>query len=263
MNTDRHGWRKCKTTGKSISDLIRVHPCSSVVRICLFVFGLVVCQAVKAGPQPLHTNAPPVTAAITNTAITKIDAGIFQIGKVRLDKNKRTVSFPASVNMREGNIEYLLVHTTGKVHESLFKTETEPYHLKVAMLLLGAKGGVVKTKTPEKKTSEISGDRVDLFVTWKTNETEMKFRAEDLVMDVETKATAARGNWIYNGSRIIDGTFLAQRDGSFVSTIADPDALVNNPRPGRDNDDAWLVNTTNTPPVNTSVQIIFQLQNGQ
>lgn len=231
----------------------------------LILPSLLLCLAVSAGPQPLHTNAPPVAPEITNAPISKIGAGIFQVGKVRLDKEKRTITLPASVNMREGNIEYVLVHTTGKVHESLFKTDAEPYHVNLAFLLLGAKGGIVKTKTPEKKTSEINGDRVEVFVAW-TNETtkaESRLRAEDFIWDVGHKQAASRDGWIYNGSRIIDGIFLAQRDGSMISTIADPDSLMNNPRSGRDNDDAWLVNTTNTPPVNTTVQVTIQLQNGK
>jgi hypothetical protein len=234
---------------------------SALCNVLVIAFSFAPFNTVHAGPQPLHTNTPAPAAEVTNASVTKIEAGVFQVGKVRLDKNKRTVTFPATVNMREGNIEYVIVQSTGKVHESLFKTEVEPYHLNVAMLLLGAKGGVVKTKTPEKNASEVAGDPIEVFVTWATNSSKVVLRAEDLVTDVTTKSNASRGFWVYNGSRIIDGTFLAQRDGSIVSAIADPDALVNNPRRGRDNDDAWLVNTTNTPPVNTPVQITFQLQN--
>lgn len=225
-----------------------------------FFFGA--CFYLVAGPQPLHTSAPPVAAGITNAPINKIGGGLFQIGAVVLNKAQRTITLPAMVNMREGNIEYVLVHNSGKVHESLLKTDAEPFHLNVALLLLGAKGGDVKTKTPEKSTSDIAGEPIQIWLSWTsgTNQVTQKSRVEDWVWDAERKATATQGDWLYNGSRIIDGTFLAQRDGSIVSVIADPDALVNNPRPGRDHDDAWLVNKTNTPPVNTAVQVIFQLR---
>lgn len=227
-----------------------------------FSFFCGACMSLTAGPQPLHTNAQPVAAGITNAPIKKIGDGLFQIGAVVLNKAERTVTLPAVVNMREGNIEYVLVHNSGKVHESLLKTDAEPFHINVALLLLGAKGGEVKTKTPDKPTSNIAGEPIQILLSWTngTNQVTQKGRAEDWVWDAERKATATHGDWLYNGSRIIDGTFLAQRDGSIVSVIADPDALLNNPRPGRDHDDAWLVNTTNTPPVNTAVQVIFLLR---
>ncbi len=230
---------------------------AAVLLVLVWAFASI---SLRAGPQPLHTNAAPIPFAVTNAAVIQIGPGIFQIGKVILDKSKRAISIPATVNMREGTIEYALVHATGKVHESLFKTDVEPYHLNVAFLLLGEKGGIVKTKTPEEKTSEINGDKIHVSASWKTNDLEVTFPIEELITDVETRTNASHGDWIYNGSRVIDGTFLAQRDGSLISTIADPDALINNPRPARDNDDAWQVNTTNVPPVNTSVQIRFELQ---
>src|SRR5882762_647956 len=79
-------------------------------------------------------------AATTNPAVKAIGPGLFQLGAVRFDKNRQTVSFPALVNMREGNLEYLIVTTTGKTHESLLRTEAQAFQIHLALLLLGAKG---------------------------------------------------------------------------------------------------------------------------
>jgi hypothetical protein len=66
--------------------------------------------------------------------------------------------------------------------------------------------------------------------------------------------------WIYNGSRFADaGVFLAQKEGSIVSLIADPAALVNNPRPDRENDELWTLHTPKIPPVGTPVQVTVRL----
>ncbi len=59
---------------------------------------------------------------------------------IRINKRERTVSFPAVINLRQGTIEYLLVNSWGKVHESILRTDTEPYRIHVVMLLLGDKG---------------------------------------------------------------------------------------------------------------------------
>src|SRR3954469_13485921 len=79
-------------------------------------------------------------AESTNLPLQQISSNLFQIGTVRLDKSKGTVQFPAQLNMTNGLVEYLLVTTKGKLHESVLKTETEPYHIQLALLLLGAKG---------------------------------------------------------------------------------------------------------------------------
>ena len=65
--------------------------------------------------------APPMVTS-TNALMKEIAPGLFQIGDVRLDQRQRTVTFPAAMNMDEGLIEYLIVHSSGKTHESLLQT---------------------------------------------------------------------------------------------------------------------------------------------
>jgi hypothetical protein len=59
---------------------------------------------------------PRVTAVDTGTfvpAMQEISPGVFQIGKIRLDKTKRTVTFPGKLNMAKDLIEYVLVTPEG------------------------------------------------------------------------------------------------------------------------------------------------------
>jgi len=200
--------------------------------------------------------------AVTNSPLKQIDAGVFEIGNVRLDKNQRTIRFPAVVNMDKGAVEYLLVNESGKVHESVFRTETEPYHIHLATLLVGAKESIPPSAGIATNAPVLAGDKVSLSASWKTSGGENHCRGEDLVFNTQTKSPMSRGNWVYNGSRIVEGTFLAQRDGSLVSIISDQDALINNPRPGRENDEIWQVNTNTVPPVGTAVQITIKLEGG-
>jgi hypothetical protein len=75
-----------------------------------------------------------------------------------------------------------------------------------------------------------------------------------------TKTNATRGPWTYNGSRVINGTFMAQREASIVALIDDIDAMANNPRPGSDNDQIWQINSNLLPPTNTTVEVTFKLK---
>lgn len=97
-------------------------------------------------------------------------------------------------------------------------------------------------------------------VSWETGVAKKRVRAEDLVFDSKTKLPMSKSGWIYNGSKVIGGTFIAQRDGSIVSIISDPLALANSAQADRDNDEIWFVNTNAVPPLNEKVEVTFQLE---
>ena len=207
--------------------------------------------------EPSGTNLP--TELLTNSPLKRISQDVFALGEVRLDKAKGTVSFPCSVNMAEGVVEYAIVHSTGKVHESVLKTEADPFHIHLAALLLSPKQpGALPAGMPR----ELAGPPIRIWVTWKVQETEHRVRLETLVSNVMTRASMTAGPWIYNGSRVVEGTFLAHRDGSIVSVISDPDALINNPRPGRDDDEIWRSNLGIVPGKGTAVEVTLELPNG-
>ena len=172
--------------------------------------------------------------------LKEVGPGLFEIGKVRLSKNARTVTIPATVNMMDGNVEYFLVTSAGKTHESVFRTDAEPYHIHLAMLLLGAKGKGTN-EFPQDKTKVPPGDPVRIEVSWKSGDKEARLRAEHLVFDRAAGKAMQNVDWIYNGSEINAEGFAAQQNGSIVSLIDDPEALINNPLPRRDDDDNWQV----------------------
>ncbi len=214
---------------------------------------------------------PAVTA--TNALVKEIAPGIFQIGGARLDQRLRTITFPAALNMDEGLIEYLIVHASGKTHESLLQTEVEPFQLQTAMLLLGAKGAQAKplTNAPgggpikgaqltSENTKPIRGEPVNLEIRWQMAGAEKVFHLEELVLDVKKEAPMSRGVFTFNGSRVWEGRFVAQTEGSIVSLITDEDALFNNPRPGREDDSNWQIISKLVPPRGTPVQVTIRLE---
>jgi hypothetical protein len=229
--------------------------------------GLTVALAGWAAPPPETAHQPP---------LTQISRDIFQLGSVRLDKNQRTVQFPAKLNLKEGVIEYLLVHERGKSYESMLSTDTEPYYIHLAMLLIGAKGApqteallnappeTIHINHPAGSNAPprlaIPGDPVTIQLAWQTPHGRIQVRAEDCLMNLETKTNASRGPWHYNGSRVLHGYFIAQGEGSIVAMIDDIDAMVNNPRRGSDNDQIWQINSGAVPPTNTTVEVTFKLE---
>ena len=243
-------------------------------------------------PRPVP-GSPPMAVPVDPTGaimdanplpLRVMGGGVFELANVTLDKRRRSVSFPAVLNMDQGLMEYFLVTSYGKVHESILRTETMPHHIHIAMLLLdvrdassvtpperpqGAvaagqanpKGKPSTIANPDKET--LPGDQLTIEVSWSIDGNETTRRAEDLVRNAETKAAMSKGNWVYNGSEVVVGTFQSQVTGSLVSLITDRLALINSIAPGHENDDIWAVNTNGLPPVNTPVRVTLRLEGGQ
>ena len=152
----------------------------------------------------------------------------------------------------------MIVSATGKTHESLLRTTAEPYHLQVALLLLGAKGAGTNA-LPQDSSLSLPGDAVEIEVSWESGGQLQRVRAEEFVQDRRADRAASRGTWVYNGSRLREDGFAAQLDGSIVSLITDADALINNPRRGREDDDNWLVRTNGLPPLQAPVEVTIKL----
>ena len=191
----------------------------------------------------------------------QIGPGLFELGGVRLDKPQRAISFPAVLNMDTNLIEYLIVTVSGKTHESLLRTEVAPYQIHVALLLLGGHGAGTNA-FPENHAQPLPGDKVNIELSWKVDGKAKQRRAEKCIRNRQTQSLMSPGPWIYNGSRMVEGAFIAQEIGSIVSLIEDPDALINNPRPGRDNDKIWDINPEGLPPLNSPVQVTIKLEGG-
>ena len=215
----------------------------------------------------------------TNTPLRDLGDGRFQIGAVVVDSKLKSITFPAAVNMTTGMVEYVLVTTTGKVHESLLSTQAEPFHIHTAMLLLGVRQATNSATAPFFDAKQkIPGPRIRIDLT--IPGPELKTVPVQTFLAFASSRTQVKTSdiptWIYNGSRFSESTptgppstdppsnssrtFLAQREGSIVSLIADPAALVNNARPDRENDELWILHTPAVPPMGTAVQVSFILE---
>ncbi len=251
----------------------------------LLSFGVESAEPVPAasGKVPLPVAKPGVKAGSPSGTVPRtqgaeplplrmISPGVFQIGNVTIDRQKRTVSFPAVVNLVQGPMEYLLVSNYGKVHESILRTEAAPEHIHVAMLLLDAKPGPAadggirgagrnRIETPSAEL--LAGARVGIELSWIENGQERRRPAEETVADLRTKGPLEKGKWIYNGSETVGGVFQAQASGSLVSLITDRSALLNNVATGHENDDNWSVIRQNLPAPGTSVVFSLRIEDAK
>lgn len=183
----------------------------------------------------------------------------FQIGLIQLNRAKRTLTFPAVVRITNEVVEYALVTTEGKTHESMFTTEVSPTQLHVAVLLLGVTpaSDLGVTNSPIRLQK---GAHARIDIGWNVRGRERRTPLERMIL---LRSSTGKGTshplklsgWIYNGSFLHQGLFVAQEEGSIISLIRDPVALINNPGADRDNDDIHFPDPHKLPPKGTSVTV--------
>jgi hypothetical protein len=200
-------------------------------------------------------------ASSTNAWTKRLPGNRVQIGQVIVDPASREVTFPTVVNMTNGMVEYFLVTEAGKVHESVLRTMVEPFQIHTALLLLGAVPATnVHPADFHDPSKNIPGERVTILTSWTNGTTLHHQPASELIHNQQTGAAMTRGPWAFNGSMMVDGHFVAQREGSIVAIMSDPYALLSNPRRGRENDEIWFANTNTVPALGTPVALTIRLE---
>ncbi|KPL12060.1 hypothetical protein AMJ85_02150 [candidate division BRC1 bacterium SM23_51] len=209
--------------------------------------------AVSSGAAS-ENGALPQTDSSPHREIERIGEGRFRIGNIVLDKTSQTLRLPAQVNMQKGIIELVACSSGGKLHESLFLAHVEPYHLHLALLLLGLnhKGGV----RFQGDGTQPEGDRVVIFV----ERDGRRQRVERYIWDIPRKATMEPTGWVFTGSKFVDGQFGAQLTRTLITTYRDPYTILDNPLPTGADDTVYEVNSQVTPSVGTTVTLVIRPQ---
>ncbi len=202
---------------------------------------------------PGQDSSPPV--------FEKIAPSTFRLGTIHIDLTKSQVEFPARINMTEGLLEYLLVAEGGKIHESLLITSVQPYDLQVSLLLLGLKGSS-NPLSEQGDTRAPTGDAVRIDVRPAESDAGDAVPVSRWLMHKDSGLIKQPVGWVFTGSIISNGTFLAQLEKSIVAIFRDPVAMIDNPMPEGANDEIWLPNTRAMPSVGTEVILIIRKNSG-
>lgn len=217
----------------------------------------------RKGEQPAPMTREQAEAALRkDLKIEKVSETQMRIGEVTLDRTARTVRFRAVVNMTKGPVEYALVTENGKRHESIFTTKVSPRDIHLAMLLLGLRPDSGRQE-PDGGVKFADESSTSVSVEWETNGPPRKHPLASMVAladespDQPVKRTLKDGPWIYTGSTFDGSGFVTVRDGSIISLIGDPAALVGNPGKERGNDDIHVPNEALLPPVGMPVTIVM------
>ena len=211
--------------------------------------------------QEKGQQAPPVR---------DLGGGKFEVGLVTFHQKSREISFPAELNMREGPLEYAIVHENGKIHESLLHTKTRPFHVNIALKLLGYKESKElfpildedyrpTGKFPKVPEATKVAARASIHLEWKDDEGKKRTATlNELVTHTTTNKPLDPKPWVYGGSYIHDSVFQAEAAGDIVALFTNNASLFN--WSGRDGqlDDVWLPTTKRLPAVGTKFSVIIK-----
>jgi hypothetical protein len=205
------------------------------------------------GPLPPPPGGDPQARDVVlgrrdpESVVKKADDGTLRVGPAVINKERTEMLVPGRINQRSGIIEYLAVGPKGKVHESVLVLDLEATHLMVGCLLLGLTPAPLREQEdpglrvvrdreqadpapPERELNSL----VDLLVRWKGEDGKpVEIRAEELTWNRERKGSMARTAWVFTGSMIYRGNFVAELEQSYIGTWPDRSAIFNSPIPSK------------------------------
>ncbi|MCK5843588.1 MAG: hypothetical protein KAG97_02700 [Victivallales bacterium] len=180
--------------------------------------------------------------------------GNIAIGKVKVLRREQELSFPAELCITSGDLEVLIATSRGRTHESLLKTEVDPYNVQLGLLLLGGVNGPrMKKKDAD---SPPQGALVDIYVKMPNG---VKLPIEKWLRNKGLGKSRQRVGWVFVGSSFAsDKTCLATKEGNLVNTWSLGNTILDNPSETGDADDYFEAFTENIPKSADKVTVLMK-----
>ncbi|MEP2776003.1 MAG: YdjY domain-containing protein [Luteolibacter sp.] len=218
-------------------------------------------------PQ-IHAEETEAPAAPEKPVVEQIDATRYRIGEVTLDKKTREIRFPAVINLREGLLEFLIVHSNGKVHESLFASEVSPTHLNVAFKLLRYEAskelyripkepGVLTAEFYDEPAKVKDASRIAVLVEYEKDGETQSVPAYEWIRHETTAQAMQPTAWIYGGGEFYENQFVPEQTGDIAAIFITNGALINYPGKDNFNDEVWSSFNERVPAEGTKVTLVF------
>ncbi|MEO0414844.1 MAG: YdjY domain-containing protein [Verrucomicrobiota bacterium] len=205
-------------------------------------------------------------------SIKKIGESTFKVGQIEFDAKARSVSIPVEVNApkQDQPVEYALVQEKGKIHESLLTTTASPTALEIAFRLLKYPKGhgevfskllpAEDRKIKAEETDE-TGAEVEIIVEWEEEGEKQSAALHTWIIDGKDGEVMDESAWVYTGSTIYNGTFMAESEGSIIAIYLDPAAMVNTSVEGAEIDERWGPNQEEIPEIGTKATLTIRPKN--
>jgi hypothetical protein len=188
-----------------------------------------------AAPAPGKGNGQPALPA----GMEQLPNGDLRFGKLVLHRAQRQLSFPAKFILGAGVLEVVVATPVGRLHEALLCAEVSPLQVQAMLYLLGLNNG---PRLPDPVTGR-QGDLVDLDVEWTDADgTRKREPVEQWIFDERSKAPMKRIGWVFVGSPMRKGAFLAELEGNLCINYSVGATILDSPDPQSTDDTIFVVN---------------------
>ena len=116
-----------------------------------------------------------------------------------------------------------------------------------------------KDKFSEQEIQALRQKGLEIWVKWDENGSGFRKSMTSMTLNDLSKETLKEKSFVFTGSKVVEGEYLAQMDGSIIAIYQDSRAVVNAIDELSSNDDVWLPNEVNLPPLGKNVWISIKL----
>lgn len=207
---------------------------------CLSFVALLPAMAFAGQPAP--SPALPLGAEL-------LANGDLKVGEIVVRRQARELAFPATFILTAGALEAIVVHPHGRLHEALLCTEVKALQVQAMLYLLGAENGPRRDSALGRR-----GDLVDMDIEW--TDAAGKARrdpVETWIRDNRRGGPMTRIGWVFVGSRVKDGNFLADGEGNVAINYAIGESILVTPDEQGEDDTIHSVNSDQVQPAADSV----------
>lgn len=243
---------------KSLSKCCR-HSGRSGAAVAVTVLVLLVPTARPAEPESPADAANSALDVSPDTADAPVRCeelanGDIRLGEVLLHRRTREISFPAAVNLSKGILEVLIATPGGRLHESLLCSPARPLHLQTLLYLLDLHNG---PRLPDAEGRQ--GAILDIDLEWRdADDKPVREPVEQWVLDQRTHEPMQRHGWVFVGSAIADGVFLADAEGNLVITYSPAATVLDIPDVAGNDDTMFIINESKARPrEGTALRVIL------
>ncbi len=174
--------------------------------------------------EKFETAIKLVQGFIADCKIKMLPNGDMKMGGVTLHIKKEMLSFSAKTEVIEDMPTEVLVCTDrGRIHETIFVSEIRPFHFQTLLHALGAENGA---RVPTEKFPK-QGDFLRVHVEWKMADGKtMREPIEYFMKDEAGKKLKVEPRWVFVGSGMHKGSFIADWSGDVIVNYSVADSIV-------------------------------------
>ena len=195
--------------------------------------------ALRPAPAAEPVPAPAAAPQAARPAFETLPGGKARVGAIQADPDTRSLRFPAVMNLGEGVLEVIIATPRGRLHEALLKAEADisPLALQALLYALNLNNGPRMTDATGRRGDLVD---IDLEYTAAVGRT-VREPVEAWIRDTRTGKPKTRTGWVFVGSVVREGTFLAEEEGNICINYSAGSTILDNPDPDATDDTIHVV----------------------